>query len=827
MTQPSKTEPSEFIEYNIDNASNSADKVIEWELERINDIRKGDPAMTEKNNTNSENPESDIDPKDIPDDFIPYKIENAENPADRVIQLELERINNIRKSEDRNSKEDATTQNCIGMAVSGGGIRSATFSLGVMQAIAKNDWLKHFDYLSTVSGGGYLGSSLSFFLKGVWNTQQEEKIQFAANQGQFPYGWEGKPKSELKDTARQTVPKGFLYKEGILRFLRQHGNYLFPGRGLTFLAFVAAYLRGFVMNFVVYFPWLTLILIILFLSTEAMKGPISNFIPSGLGSLSGMFQACILATFAFIVSCIFFAIGTGCIKKTNTAYQVRTNFSKKVRYLLILIVMLAVLGLVEVADQGLEELVKEGSKDLLKKVTGLITALTGLFAALKGFLKSGEEKSAGAGIWVAAGSGLLLFGLLLLSYEYFKHLNVDWSSASNPVKSVPLILFACWLISSIVLGCLTNLNYLYVHRYYRDRLMEAYMPDLSKLFRGKWDDKWLGKEANNTSLSSLSEHKLPYHIINTNIVLVDSWIPKFKGRGGDNFILSPLYCGSNATGWRKTKSFMNNRMSLATAMAISGAALNPNTGVGGDGMTRNRLLSMVLNLLNLRLGYWAPNPRKAAYQKQYPNFLWPISFFFDHKADKSFIEISDGGHFENLALYELFRRRLKTILVIDAGMDSNYTFEDLGNVLEKVRADFGIAVDIKLDPLIPDKKKPGAASNASRIAESGFVVGTIHYPKIKTGPSGDSSIETEEFEGDLIYIKTTYVENFYNNRKLPKDVVTYKNLNSLFPDQPTSDQFFDEKQFEAYRILGHEIGEDMINRIAREPEWKNISDRFK
>jgi hypothetical protein len=92
-------------------------------------------------------------------------------------------------------------------------------------------------------------------------------------------------------------------------------------------------------------------------------------------------------------------------------------------------------------------------------------------------------------------------------------------------------------------------------------------------------------------------------------------------------------------------------------------------------------------------------------------------------------------------------------------------------------------------------------------AQSGFVVGKVTYPDITTDPPGDSSVTTTKFDGELIYIKTTFIDD------LPKDVVAYRNLNPLFPDQPTSDQFFDEKQFEAYRMLGRTIGEDMISNI--------------
>ena len=111
-----------------------------------------------------------------------------------------------------------------------------------------------------------------------------------------------------------------------------------------------------------------------------------------------------------------------------------------------------------------------------------------------------------------------------------------------------------------------------------------------------------------------------------NVVLDDSEKAKYSGRGGDSFILSPLFCGSHATGWHPTDRYMRNGMfrgmTLPTAMAISGAAVNPDTGASGQGITRNRLVSFLMTFLNIRLGYWAPNPKHATWPIA-PNFLYP------------------------------------------------------------------------------------------------------------------------------------------------------------------------------------------------------------
>jgi hypothetical protein len=278
-------------------------------------------------------------------------------------------------------------------------------------------------------------------------------------------------------------------------------------------------------------------------------------------------------------------------------------------------------------------------------------------------------------------------------------------------------------------------------------------------------------------------------------------------------------------------------------MAISGAAANPDTGVGGEGPTRNPVLSLLMSLLNIRLGYWAPHPDPAInkwqnwghqHEKQKmvsmlsrtlgqivpthsyrPNFFVPMlsatafgKFIgyglsrltrglpenfqiskncFGKNESNHFIELTDGGHFENLGIYELVRRRLKLIIVLDGAADPKFEFADLANAMEKVRVDFGVLLKLDVRPMIPADAVD--AECKVNCAEQGFVFGEIVYP--------------DDTRGTLVYIKTAYV------RGLHPDLLSYKKRHADFPDQTTADQFFDEKQFEAYRELGYSLAKMM------------------
>ncbi len=85
-----------------------------------------------------------------------------------------------------------------GLALSGGGIRSATFCLGLIRGLAQNGILRRFDYLSTVSGGGYIGASVGRLISALGIDAAEK--QLAAGESQI-LGW-------LRKNGRYLTPAG-------------------------------------------------------------------------------------------------------------------------------------------------------------------------------------------------------------------------------------------------------------------------------------------------------------------------------------------------------------------------------------------------------------------------------------------------------------------------------------------------------------------------------------------------------------------------------------------------------------------------------------------
>ena len=144
---------------------------------------------------------------------------------------------------------------------------------------------------------------------------------------------------------------------------------------------------------------------------------------------------------------------------------------------------------------------------------------------------------------------------------------------------------------AVVTGHFVNVNLISVHRYYRDRLMEAFLPDPPAVStNGAIVYTDVAEAADIGKLHAFADTDThtptgPYHLVNTNVILVDSKEKHWRVRGGDSFVLSPLFCGSNATGWCNTQYLLGGDLTLATAMAISGAAANP---YAGGGIFRNR-----------------------------------------------------------------------------------------------------------------------------------------------------------------------------------------------------------------------------------------------
>jgi hypothetical protein len=236
-------------------------------------------------------------------------------------------------------------------------------------------------------------------------------------------------------------------------------------------------------------------------------------------------------------------------------------------------------------------------------------------------------------------------------------------------------------------------------------------------------------------------------------------------------------------------------ISLGSAITISGAAASPNMGYHSS-----PFVTFILTLLNVRLGAWLGNPGKAGdhtFQLGYPeSSVRPIiDEAFGLTNDTSpYVYLWDGGHFENLGLYEMVLRRCHFIVINDAGEDPECSFADLGEAVRKIRIDFGIPIDFDQMTIYP-RGAIDALKSAGRKGHN-CAIGRIRYSAVD-GPHAP--------DGIIVYIKPAC----YGDE--PRDIYEYFKRSKTFPHESTADQFFSESQFESYRMLGAHTMEILCN----------------
>jgi hypothetical protein len=272
-------------------------------------------------------------------------------------------------------------------------------------------------------------------------------------------------------------------------------------------------------------------------------------------------------------------------------------------------------------------------------------------------------------------------------------------------------------------------------------------------------------------------------------------------------------------------------LSLRQWVGISGAAVGP-----GRGQSTQLGTALLFGLANLRTGYWWDSGIVDSARDGFPEltFLRRLLYLvprivltqallvFEWIARypgpwERFWYISDGGFFENLAAYELIRRRVPRIIICDAGADPTYQFEDFASLVRKARIDFDASIEPfefndekgREDPKFPEdiRKHLGALDELKPPTDNdGNITGpskkhaALFWVRYKSGPSRPSL---------LLYIKATVTDDE------TADVENYHATHPEFPHESTIDQFFDEAQWESYR----QLGERLASKLFADPTW--------
>jgi hypothetical protein len=379
--------------------------------------------------------------------------------------------------------------------------------------------------------------------------------------------------------------------------------------------------------------------------------------------------------------------------------------------------------------------------------------------------------------------------------------NSWWMAGSEPMVGVPAIMLIACLLVTLLLAARVDINEFSLNAFYRNRLVRCYL--------GATRDEAERNPQNFTGFDDDDDHNLavdvkdkggPFHIVNCALNLGGSSDLALHTRHSASFTLTPLFCGSayasrdqfepaKELGFVKTCRFGHREKgpTIGQAMAVSGAAASPNMGYHTSSVT-----AFLMTLFNIRLGWWFPNPREAADGSTSPHFslAYLTAELFGGATDRSpFVMVSDGGHFENLAAYELIRRRCRVVIISDGECDVDYEFGGLGTLIRMCEVDFRCRITINVDDLRPVGK-------GARWSKRRFAVGDITY--------------NDQSTGFLIYMKASMT------RYEDISVRQYKSSHPDFPHETTSDQFYGEDQFESYRRLGRDIGKEVFGPLRGE-----------
>jgi hypothetical protein len=634
----------------------------------------------------------------------------------------------------------AEGRDAVGLALSGGGIRSATFCLGVLQTLADKGLIGDVDFLSTVSGGGFTGAFLT------------RRLAAAA------------PNADLAlETGGALGPD-----PTPIRYVRRHAKYLMIEHLGSRWRMATAALAGLLLN------WTAPLCLVAIL---AFAYP-----------LLAMFASWLRVEVVVAISAAAFVV-------TLAAYGVMMRREERNTVVFgqafgLALAAALVLGL----DFALY--------DLLPKVAPLkwpSIGLAAIVAAIPTLLRFVPVVKTPAvrdtllkltlalAVFVIPALALAVF-LELLRIDDAQVVKDLWARAPLIDRVHAPSVLAIALATGFIALFGLNINLTGPHRLYRDRIAETFVrsDDMHDVF---------------VPLAEMGGGRAPYHLINAALNLPAETSAALRGRKCDFFLFSRRFCGSSSTGYEPTGEWSagGRAVDVATAVAVSGAAVAPNMG-----LSSYPTLRAMLTLLNVRLNFWLlrPDPAPApgwrgrlqglaAAFNRAPGFLCLIREMtgWGMTSRRRWLCLSDGGHIENLGLYELLRRRCKFIVCVDAEQDGDYRFAGLTTVIRQAQIDFGVRIAPDLTEL-----KPDAGTGLSR---AHFAFARIDYPGAAA-------------PGLLLYLKPSLTGD--EDEMLKR----FKLVHPTFPHQTTLDQFFDEECFEMYRRLGAHVAAGMFGpAIAR------------
>ncbi len=415
------------------------------------------------------------------------------------------------------------------------------------------------------------------------------------------------------------------------------------------------------------------------------------------------------------------------------------------------------------------------------------STLAGLFAGKSGSTGGKESTQGSAGKVkeiVAQVAPFVFIAGLLVAVASLVHLLVRlnsagvaegmlyWYQLQNADRVVNWALLGGCAGLLLLFAARVDINEFSLNAFYRSRLVRCYL-GATRPPAERNPQMFTGFDDDDLRLAELSKPPAaPLHIVNCALNLGGSSDLTVHTRHSACFTLTPLHCGSRylsrptpggepeELGYVPTEVYGGtaHQPTLGQAISVSGAAASPNMGYH-----TSPVVAFLMTLFNVRLGWWFPKPDSKHSGSASPWFSlrYLLVELFGMANDRSgYLAISDGGHFENLAAYELIKRRCKVIIVGDAECDPELKFEGLGTLIRMCEVDFGAKIRIDVGSI----GKGDSGWSHSRCA-----VGRIEY-------AGDE----EPKEGVFIYLKASMTG------REDTSIRQYKSSHAFFPHETTA-----------------------------------------
>jgi Patatin-like phospholipase len=683
----------------------------------------------------------------------------------------------------------------IGICLSGGGIRAAAFGLGALQVLDERGILRRADFLAGVSGGSYIVGAMTLVEKGPIARGEEDRdgnrvIRPDETQPSFSHG---SPEE---------------------RHLRQNLDYLTSGPGGLAAVLVRA-CYGFLLN--IFFLGLTLWVPSLMLGWlygwrllglryKQQCGATAHCVTGFHGSLWVWAIAAALGGVGIVAGLLWVGIPI----RTRSIRQ-RVGAISGAFVALAAAILILGIGIPYLLEfiRGAGSSAVGGSVPNQSAATthssgplavGTLAGLGGLLATTVGVVRhvltapTEAEKAVTSWIGkiVTKHKGLLLSIVAAISVPLFALasaiLVINWGAAHPPFASgagTPWVCLAWGILPLavwIAIVTAADVNTWSLHPYYKQHLSQAFA-----LARVRDDE---GREK-----ASERVEEMPYRI---SLCQPDSF-PRFlicatanvsdrthvpTGFDALPFVFSADVVDIPGVARVRTADYEDRaeyRVTVPTAMAVSGAAFSPEMGT-----VSRRPLRALMTLANVRLGVWLPNPnvplkpgpspRHWYFRAPRPYYLF-AELFSRTRIESRYLYVTDGGHYDNLGLVEILRRRCRSIICVDASGEKINSFGTIGKALAIARAE-NLIDSFDLDPrrdLAPPPETP-------TFVRSSYCFGTVVYP------DGSSA--------ELTIIKAGVTVD------APWDVRSYHESDPRFPCDSTLDQFYTAPRFDAYRTLG-------------------------